>query len=34
MFGFEKKDQGNIRPDELREYLKAARIYLGFLKTR
>jgi len=30
MFGFEKKDQANIRPDELKEYRKAAKIYLGF----
>jgi hypothetical protein len=29
MFGFEKKDQANIRLDELRAYRKAARIYLG-----
>ncbi len=29
MFGFEKKDQGNIRPDELRAYRKAAGIYLA-----
>ena len=29
MFGFEKKDQANIRPDELRAYRKAASIYLG-----
>jgi hypothetical protein len=29
MFGFEKKDQSNIRPDELRAYRKAAGIYLG-----
>ena len=29
MFGFEKKDQVNIRPDELRAYRKAAAIYLG-----
>ena len=29
MFGFEKKDQANIRPDELRAYRKAAGIYLG-----
>ncbi len=29
MFGFEKKDQANIRPNELREYRKAAAIYLG-----
>ena len=28
MFGFEKKDQANIRPDELRAYRKAAGIYL------
>jgi hypothetical protein len=30
MFGFEKKDQANIRPDELRGYRKAAGIYLGY----
>ena len=30
MFGFEKKDQANIKPDELRGYRKAAKIYLGF----
>ncbi len=30
MFGFEKKDLANIKPDELRGYRKAARIYLGF----
>jgi len=29
MFGFEKKDQSNIRPNELRAYRKAAGIYLG-----
>ena len=29
MFGFEKKDQANIRPDERRAYRKAAAIYLG-----
>jgi len=29
MFGFEKKDQANIRPDELRAYRKAAGIYLS-----
>jgi hypothetical protein len=29
MFGFEKKDQANIKPDELRAYRKAAAIYLG-----
>jgi hypothetical protein len=30
MFGFEKKDLANIKPDELREYRKAAGIYLGY----
>jgi hypothetical protein len=30
MFGFEKKNMANIRPDELRAYRKAARIYLGY----
>jgi hypothetical protein len=30
MFGFEKKDLANIRPDELKEYRKAAGIYLGY----
>jgi len=30
MFGFEKKDQANIGPDELKEYRKAAKIYLGY----
>lgn len=30
MFGFEKKDLANIKPDELRAYRKAARIYLGY----
>jgi hypothetical protein len=30
MFGFEKKDQANIKPDELRGFRKAARIYLGY----
>jgi hypothetical protein len=30
MFGFEKKDQANIKPDELKGYRKAARIYLGY----
>jgi hypothetical protein len=30
MFGFEKKDQANIGLDELKEYRKAAKIYLGF----
>ena len=29
MFGFEKKDQANIAPHELRAYRKAAGIYLG-----
>jgi hypothetical protein len=30
MFGFEKKDLANIKSDELIEYRKAARIYLGY----
>lgn len=30
MFGFEKKDQANIKADELRVFRKAARIYLGY----
>ncbi|MGD0832456.1 MAG: type II toxin-antitoxin system RelE/ParE family toxin [Terracidiphilus sp.] len=30
MFGFEKKDMANIRPDELRAFRKAAKIYLGY----
>lgn len=29
MFGFEKKDLANIKPDELKAYRKAARVYLG-----
>jgi hypothetical protein len=30
MFGFEKKDQANIKLNELKEYRKAAGIYLGY----
>ena len=30
MFGFEKKDLANIKPDELKGYRKAARIYLRY----
>jgi hypothetical protein len=30
MFGFEKKDMANIRPDELKAYRKAAKIYLSY----
>jgi hypothetical protein len=30
MFDFEKKDLANIKPDELREYRKAARSDLGY----
>jgi hypothetical protein len=30
MFGFEKKDLANIRPDELKEYRKGAKIYLSY----
>jgi hypothetical protein len=33
MFGFEKKDLANIKPDELRGYRKAARIYLGYTEA-
>ncbi len=34
MFGFEKKDQANIKPDELKEYRKAARIYLDYTEQQ
>jgi hypothetical protein len=34
MFGFEKKDLANIKPDELKEYRKAARIYLGYTEEQ
>jgi hypothetical protein len=30
MFGFEKIDLAHIKPDDLRRYRKAARIYLGY----
>lgn len=30
MYGFEKKDQANIKIDELRAFRKAARLYLGY----
>ena len=30
MFGFEKKDQANIKADELRAFRKAARVYLSY----
>jgi hypothetical protein len=30
MFGFEKKDQANIKASELRAFRKAARVYLKF----
>lgn len=30
MFGFEKKDQANIKTDELRAFREAARVYLGY----
>jgi hypothetical protein len=33
MFGFEKKDMANIKPDELKAYRKAAGIYLGYTET-
>ena len=34
MFGFEKKDTANIGPEELREYRKAAKIYLGMSEEK
>lgn len=34
MFGFEKKDLANIKPDELKEYRKAARICLGYTEEQ
>jgi hypothetical protein len=30
MYGFEKKDLGNIRQDELKEFKASAKIYLGY----
>jgi hypothetical protein len=33
MFGFEKKDMANIKPDELQAYRKAAGIYLGYTEA-
>jgi hypothetical protein len=30
MFGFEKRHLANIKPDVLKDYRKAARIYLGY----
>jgi hypothetical protein len=30
MYGFEKKDMGNIQPDELKQFKASAKIYLGF----
>lgn len=30
MFGFEKKDQANIKADELRAFRKAARVYFNY----
>jgi hypothetical protein len=30
MYGFEKKDQANIKTDELRAFRKAARVYLSY----
>jgi hypothetical protein len=30
MFGFEKKDMANIKPDELKGFRKAAKIYLAY----
>jgi len=33
MFGFEKKNMANIKPDELKAYRKAAEIYLGYTES-
>ena len=33
MYGFEKKDQANIKIDDLRAFRKAARVYLGYSKA-
>jgi hypothetical protein len=30
IFGFEKKDQANIKANELRAFRKAARVYLSY----
>lgn len=34
MLGFEKKDQANIKIDELRAFRKAARVYLGYSEEK
>ncbi len=34
MFGWEKKDMENIKPNELREYRELARCYLGFTEEQ
>ncbi len=32
MFGFEKKDLANIKPDELKDFRKAAKAYIALSK--
>jgi hypothetical protein len=34
MYGFEKKDQGNIQKNELKEFKALAKIYLGFSEEK
>jgi hypothetical protein len=34
MYGFEKKDQANIKADELRQFRKAALVYLGYTEEQ
>ena len=34
MFGWEKKDMKNIRPNEMREYRDLAKCYLGFTEEQ
>ena len=34
MYGFEKKDMGNIRKDELKQFKASAKLYLGFSTER
>ena len=34
MYGFEKKDLANIRPDELKQFRASAKIYLGLSENQ
>jgi hypothetical protein len=34
MYGFEKKDLGNIQKNELKEFKASAKIYLGFSEEK